>query len=134
MPVPRTELREELTILIAAGRELSPDHDHALAEAFIDRVTARLTPAPRTRRGLIVWGKPRRLLGAAIVGLACLGAASVLSLNHTGTAAPVQAPQPAKVQAMPVAGKMPMAGKVPVVPPAPKAPPAPVAPEPKTAP
>ena len=38
MDVRRTELRDELTALIAAGRELSPDHDQVLAEVFVDRM------------------------------------------------------------------------------------------------
>jgi len=54
MPVQRAELRDELAVLIAAGRELSPDHDRVLADVFIDRIADRIGPAPRARRRLRV--------------------------------------------------------------------------------
>lgn len=62
MPVQRTELREDLAALIAAGRELSPDHDQALTEVFIDRVANRMASPSCTRYALMVWRKPGRLL------------------------------------------------------------------------
>jgi len=128
MPVRRTELRDELAALIAAGRELSPDHDQALAEVFIDRVASRMAPPSRIREVLTVWGKPRHLVGAVILGLACLATASVLGVHQPASSNPVPAPLSAK------AGAIPIVGKVPLVPPAPKVPPAPQAPAPKTAP
>lgn len=85
----RTELRDELTVLIAAGRELTPDHDQALAEVFVDHVAKSMPAWPPARQGPTIWDKPGRLLAAAFLGLAGLGAASVLgaasmlSVQHT---------------------------------------------------
>lgn len=135
MPVPQSELRDELAVLIAAGRELTPDHDQALAEVFIERMERSMPRPSRFEQVRGVWEHPRRVLGAVILGFACLGTASVLTI-HARSSAPVQPPA-AKVPAMPLGGKMPvmpLGGKVPVVPPAPKVPLAPQPPAPKSAP
>ena len=110
----RTELRDELLVLIATGRELTPDHDHALADVFVDHVAKRMSASPPAPQGLSIWGKSQRLLAAAFLGLAGLGAASMLSIQHTEHDRYVQ---PARVQVMPI-------------PLAPAAPPAPVQPGP----
>jgi hypothetical protein len=128
MPVHRTELLDDLTALIAAGRELSPDHDRALAEVFIERLTSGLAPPSPTRQSLSVWRQARRLVGIAILALACLVAGSVLTLHHTGSASVVPVQESAKVPAIPGPGKRP------IVPPGPKVPSVPQAPAPKTAP
>jgi hypothetical protein len=132
----RSELRDELTAMIAAGRELSPDHDRVLAEVFIDRVEGRIAPQSRASHTVTVWSKPRRLLGVIVVGLACLGTGSVLTIHHASSS-PVQAPLSAKMPAGPLVGKVPigpLGGKMSAVPSAPKAPLAPKAPGLKTAP
>src|SRR5690242_8590526 len=110
MPVQRTDLQDELTALIAAGRELSPDHDRELAEVFIDRMMSRQAPPSRTRHVPTIWAKPGRLLGAAILALACLGVGSLLAVDHTGSANMVQqAPISVKVQGIPAPRKVPIA-------------------------
>ena len=70
MPVQRTELLDDLTALIASGRELSPDDDRALAEVFIERLTRGMAPPSRIRQVLSVWRQSRRLVGTAVLALA----------------------------------------------------------------
>jgi hypothetical protein len=95
MPVQRTELRDELRVLIAAGRELTPEHDQVLAEAFLDRVAGRLTPPAQDRSPLALRATPKRLLGAVILGLACLGTVSIATSHvRTTSPAPIQAVPP----------------------------------------
>jgi hypothetical protein len=125
MPLRRTDLQDELAALIAAGRELPPDHDEVLAEVFLDRLAGSMAPPSHTRRALAVIGKPRHLLGAVILGLAVLGVASVQSVHRAGSSSVVVQPQPLKaVPLSPV--------KAFVAPLAPKAPVAPQAPTPKS--
>jgi hypothetical protein len=115
MPIRHTDLQDELAALIAAGRELPPDHDRVLAEVFLDRLAASVAPPSRTRQALAVIGKPRHLLGAVILGLAVLGVASVQSVHRAGSSNVVVQPLPVKrIPAFP--------GKLPIVPLAPKAP------------
>jgi hypothetical protein len=132
MPIRRTDLRDELTALIAAGRELPPDHDRVLAEVFLDRLASSMAPPSRTRHALAVIGKPRHLLGAVILGLAVVGVASVQPFHQAGSTNIVVQPQPVKaVPAWPFKAIPAFPGKPPVVPLPPKAPPAPQAPAPK---
>jgi hypothetical protein len=128
MPMNRDDLRDDLTALIAAGRELSPDHDQALAEIFIERMTSGIAPISASRQVAGVWRQSRRLVGIAILALAFLATGSVLTLRHTGSASVVPVHVSAKVP--PILGP----GKAPIVPPSSKAPPSPHAPAPKTAP
>ena len=150
MPVQRTDLRDELTALIAAGRELSPDHDQALAEVFIDRLTATGMPPSRIRRTRTVRVKPRHLLGAAMLGLAMLTVGAVHPFHVVSNSSVVAQYQPAPsmcvwttrqsacvpaLKRVPVGpGKVLVPGKVQVVPVAPKVPVAPQAPVPKSGP
>lgn len=139
MPVQRTELRDELTALIAAGRELSPDHDELLAEVFLDRLTTKPVSPSRARRVLSVARKPRHLL-AVILGLTVLGAAAVQPFNQTGSSNVVVQPAFGKCVSMkqhPACGPAFKAvrvqpSKAQVVPVAPKAPAAPQEPGPKS--
>jgi hypothetical protein len=141
MPVRRTELRDDLTALIAAGRELSPEHDQALADVFIDQLATKTAAPPRARRTGVVLKQPRRLASAIVLALACLGTASLLSVNHSSGPASMQVPAVAKMK-MPAIARMKMPAKVsavpgtgkgPAAPIVPKAPSAPKAPEPKPA-
>jgi hypothetical protein len=128
MPVHRTDLLDDLTALIAAGRELSPDHDQALAEVFIERLTSGVAPPSPARHILSVWRQSRRLVGIAIFSLACVAAGCALTLHHTGSATVVPVHVSAKGPAIP------RPGKPPIVPPGPKVPSVPQVPVPKTAP
>jgi hypothetical protein len=128
MPVHRTELLDDLTALIAAGRELSPDHDRALAEVFIERLTSGMPPHSPTRQVISIWRQPRRLVGTAILGLACLVAGSLLTLHQTGSASVV--PVHVSAKGPPILGP----GERPILPPGPKVPSVPQAHAPKTAP
>jgi ferric-dicitrate binding protein FerR (iron transport regulator) len=129
MDLRRTELRDELAAIIAAGRELTPEHDQVLAEAFIDRVASRIAAPPsRANYALTFFSRPRRLVGAIVLSLACIGGASAAALHHEAGPGSDEAPVSVNVPAKPVPPKMPVI-------PAPKAPPnAPQAPAPKSAP
>jgi hypothetical protein len=135
MPVQRTDLLDDLTALIAAGRELSPDHDRALAEVFIERVTSGIAPTSPTRQVFSVWRQSRRLVGTAILALVCLVAGSVLAVQHTGSASVGPAQVSAKGQRIFMKGhRIFMPQKRPIVPPGPKVPSAPQGLAPKPAP
>jgi hypothetical protein len=133
MPVRETELRDELVALIAAGRELSPDHDRALVEVFVDRMASRAAPPSRRRQVLAAVGRPQRILGALVLALAgLLGMTSVLGSHPADRAVQVQ-PVP-KMHIVPGPGKVPGAPPVGKVPPVPQAPVPPKVVEPKAAP
>ncbi|MGH2447488.1 MAG: hypothetical protein ACRDFS_02635 [Chloroflexota bacterium] len=83
VPDRRTELRDELTILIATGRELTPDHDQALADVFVDRLAKTQNRPPRVRHFAAALRVPRALLGAAILVLAVLGVGAAVSVVNT---------------------------------------------------
>lgn len=134
MQTRRTELRDELAALIAAGRELSPDHDQVLAEVFIDRVAGRTPTRSRARSALAVLRKPRRLLGAIVLGLACLGTGSLLSAHDAAGSNGGAAPVSAKAAAVRVVGKVPTGPKAPLAPKAPMASKAPMSPQAPVAP
>jgi len=71
----REELRDELIAVLAAARELSPDTDRHLADAFAERVEQRRVARPvRAKSGLRLpsgWSwRPRRTVALAMAGLA----------------------------------------------------------------
>lgn len=73
----RERVREDLLAVLAASRELTADHDEALADLILDRVTR---PAPRTKQRTTT---PRRNLARTNPTpiLVTLGIATVLSLT-----------------------------------------------------
>jgi len=64
------ELRDELVAILAAARELSPDTDRHLADAFAERVEQRRATRPALRLALAWSWRPRRTLALAMAGLA----------------------------------------------------------------
>jgi hypothetical protein len=124
MPSQRTELRDELKAIIAAGRDLTPEHDEALAEVFLDRVEERTKARVRSPRRPMAVQRTRRVIAAVCLAAACVGGGAI-AVSHT-TTVPNNASQPAqpKVQAM-LKGKIPPGPKKPhmfKVPPGPKSP------------
>ncbi len=56
MSLDRNHLREELAAIIAASRELPPDHDRALADIFLERAQLGIQqPAPVAARPQHDW-------------------------------------------------------------------------------
>lgn len=82
MSLERQQLREELVAIIAAGRELSPDHDHFLADIYLSRAHPHHPTPPQSP--VARWlGDPRllrTLLAAACLALAVL-ALSLLAFH-----------------------------------------------------
>ena len=72
MSIERSELREDLVAVIAAGRELSPQHDYVLADVFLDRIRRDAVPQQRTLGWLDDPHRLRTLLAAACLALAVL--------------------------------------------------------------
>jgi hypothetical protein len=106
-----------------------------LAEVFLDHVSTRIGPPSRTRQTLAFLGKPRNLVGAAILGLSLLGVASVqpfhqaVHVSGNVQAQPIfKSGGPAKIRVF----KSGSPAKIPGIPLAPKAPAAPQAPAPKS--
>jgi hypothetical protein len=88
-------LRDELVMMIAAGRELSPEHDYALADVFLDNAResirrAATPPAPPPRQGHIA-----ALAGAALLAFAFLLSPFLLFHGHHGPGAFNQSVVPA---------------------------------------
>lgn len=117
----RTELHDDLRALLAAGRELSPDHDEALADIFLDRLdrTVAQPPTHHTRLPRAV----RHRVGAALLALVLLTGGGLVSAQWSarqGQSVEVQ-PSGIKVPAVKVVPGVPK-GKVFVAPakPAPK--------------
>jgi hypothetical protein len=82
MALDREQLRDELVMMIAAGRELSPEHDYALADVFLDNARetirqAAAPPAPPPRQGHIA-----AFAGAAVLALAFLVSPFLLFHHH----------------------------------------------------
>lgn len=74
MALDRWKLRDDLVAVIAAGRELAPENDYALAEIFLQHARESLLqeiapPSPPVKRGQI----------ATLVGAGCLALAALLS-------------------------------------------------------
>jgi hypothetical protein len=72
MALERQNLRDELVAMIAAGRELSPEHDHALADVYLDHVHRYYGPSPKPTRWFEDPDRLRALLAAAGIVLAAL--------------------------------------------------------------
>ncbi|MBV9281099.1 MAG: hypothetical protein JOZ41_13540 [Chloroflexi bacterium] len=83
----RHELRKELMAVIGAGRELSPDHDAALADVFLDYMHRRYALQPARPQP----GNSLRRLGPYIAA-ACLALAALtfpFLVFHGGDTRPV---------------------------------------------
>ena len=77
MSLDRQTLREELVAIIAAGRELSPDHDHELADMYVDMLhQRRFIQSPKPRPGFLDDPQSVRTL---LTGLGATLAALVLA-------------------------------------------------------
>jgi hypothetical protein len=72
MALERQNLRDELVAMIAAGRELSPEHDRELADVYLDHVHRHYTPRQERPRWFEDPERLRTLLAAAVIALAAL--------------------------------------------------------------
>lgn len=68
----RDDLRNELVAIIAAGRELSPEHDYMLADIYLDLTKHRQATQPWHERILDGSGGMRALVGIACLAFALL--------------------------------------------------------------
>ncbi len=99
MGEPRTDLHDDLRALIAAGRELSPEHDTVLADMFLDRLN-RTTVKPTSGRSL----SPRAVrhrVGAALLALALLTGGALVSVQWSSHADESSFPQSSVMKAGP---------------------------------
>lgn len=103
LPDRRTELRDELAILIATGRELTPDHDQALADVFVDRLVKAPSKPSVVRRFATGLRISRALLGVAILVLTVVGLGSAVSVVNTGISGGANSQAKANVLVMPKA-------------------------------
>src|SRR5579859_6242553 len=87
MGEPRSALHDDLRALIAAGRELSPEHDAVLADMFLDRLhrTAVTPPTGHSLSPRVV----RNRVGAALLALALLTGGALVSIQHTRQVQPI---------------------------------------------
>jgi hypothetical protein len=69
MSLERRDLHEELVAVIAAGRELPPEHDRALADIFLDHAQYRASPQPAPSSLLAVLQDWRVVAGALLLAL-----------------------------------------------------------------
>jgi hypothetical protein len=97
MPSQRTELRDELKAIIAAGRDLTPEHDEALAEVFLDRVEERTKARVRSPRRPMAVQRTRRVIAAVCLAGACVGGGAI-AVSYT-TTVPNNASQSAQPKA-----------------------------------
>jgi len=81
MTMRRTELRDDLRAVIAAGRELSPEDDAVLADMFLDQLDRR-KETPRNPRTLSARNL-RRCAGAAVLALVLLTGGALVSVHGT---------------------------------------------------
>jgi hypothetical protein len=68
----RDELRNELVAIIAAGRELSPEHDYVLADIYLDLTKHRQSTEPWYDRLINGPNGAKALIGVACLGFALL--------------------------------------------------------------
>jgi hypothetical protein len=118
MPSQRTELRDELKAIIAAGRDLTPEHDEALAEVFLDHVDERTQAGMRLPRWPMVMRRTRRLIAAVCLAGACVGGGAIAVFH--GPAGASGAPPSYVVKVQPALQGKGLGGlknsKVPVIP------------------
>jgi hypothetical protein len=69
MSLERRDLHDELVALIAAGRELPPEHDRALADIFLDHAQYRATAQPAPSSLLTALQDWRVVAGALLLAL-----------------------------------------------------------------
>jgi hypothetical protein len=69
MSLERLDLHDELVALIAAGRELPPEHDRALADIFLDHAQYRATAQPAPSSLLTALQDWRVVAGALLLAL-----------------------------------------------------------------
>jgi hypothetical protein len=82
----REELADELTAILGASRELTPDTDRFLAERFVDRLDSRALGTSRRRRSISRRARtPRRQLAALLVAGLALAIGTPISLQSIRT-------------------------------------------------
>ena len=91
MSLDRSRLRDELVAVISAGRELSPEYDYLLADAFLDASYRRPNPRSRFLELLGDSQRMRNLIGAACLVLAAL-AFSVVAFHGDSSGAAMNQP------------------------------------------
>ena len=69
MALEHRDLRDELVALIAAGRELPPEHDGALADIFLNHPHYQATPPPAQSGLMAALQDWRVVAGALLLGL-----------------------------------------------------------------
>jgi hypothetical protein len=67
MSLERHDLHDELVALIAAGRELPPEHDQALADIFLDHAQYRATSAQPAPSSLLTALQDWRVVAGALL-------------------------------------------------------------------
>lgn len=93
MALDRHKLRNDLVTVIAAGRELSPEHDYALADTFLRHAHESLLLEVNPRKQSPNWRTVAALIGATCLFLAALLSPSLLfhrdrdgySFNQSGS-------------------------------------------------
>jgi hypothetical protein len=84
----REELADELTAILGASRELTPDTDRFLAERFVDRLDNRMLGTSRRRRSMSRRARtPRRQLAALLITGLALAIGAPISLQAVRTQA-----------------------------------------------
>jgi ferric-dicitrate binding protein FerR (iron transport regulator) len=82
----REELADELTAILGASRELTPDTDRFLAERFVDQLDSRALGTSRRRRSISRRARtPRRQLAAVLVAGVALAIGIPFSLQSIRT-------------------------------------------------
>ncbi len=83
----REELRDELTAILGASRELTPDTDRYLAEGFLDRLDSRKLQTNRRGRSSNRRSRhPRRRLAALLIAGSALVIGTPLALHGRSNA------------------------------------------------
>jgi hypothetical protein len=82
----REELADELTAILGASRELTPDTDRFLAERFVDQLDNRTLETSRRRRSISRRARtPRRQITALLVTALALAIGAPISLQAIRT-------------------------------------------------
>jgi hypothetical protein len=99
MKVPRTELHDDLRVLIAAGRELSPEDDAVLADMFLDRLDRTMQ---KRRPGRMLSARTiRRCAGVAVLAFALLTGGAFVSVQQSSHQSQSSVPQSVVAKAGP---------------------------------